>query len=137
MQFEVVNSNSSPPYPAGVPVFNSGIDFAQRLAALRKEKGFSRQHLAKRASFPVQPLKGYEAGTSQPTLDVIGNLATALRLSAGELLFGRDQVGHGGRDDFPRLQFKAAAVSTPVKDKSFAVCLTGIAAAAPGNGGSK
>jgi len=87
------------------------MDFAQRLATLRKEKGLTQQHLAERVSVHVQQLKRYEAGSSQPTLDVIRNLATALSVSADELLFGRDESGNTqrGPDDDLRLQFEAVS----------------------------
>lgn len=87
------------------------MDFAHRVAALRKEKGFTQRLLADRVNVHVQQLKRYEAGSSQPTLDVIRNLATALSVSADELLFGRDQAGHSqrGPDDDLRLQFEAVS----------------------------
>jgi transcriptional regulator with XRE-family HTH domain len=111
MQFAVHNTTPPPPYPGGVPPLDSGMDFAQRLVTLRKEKGFTQQHLAGRVSVHVQQLKRYEAGSSQPTLDVIRNLATALSVSADDLLFGRDQAGQvqRGPDDDLRLQFEAVS----------------------------
>ena len=48
----------------------------------------------------------YEAGTSQPTLDVIRGLSTALQVSADMLLFGKDERGP---DDDLRLQFEAVS----------------------------
>ncbi len=51
-------------------------------------------------------LRRYEAGTSQPTLDVIRKLSTALQVSADVLLFGKDQRGP---DDDVRLQFEAVS----------------------------
>jgi transcriptional regulator with XRE-family HTH domain len=52
----------------------------------------------------VVQLRRYEAGTSQPTLDVIRKLSTALQVSADMLLSGKDQRGP---DDDLRLQFEA------------------------------
>lgn len=51
-------------------------------------------------------LRRYEAGTSQPTLDVIRKLSTALQVSADVLLLGKDQRGP---DDDVRLQFEAVS----------------------------
>lgn len=49
-------------------------------------------------------LRRYEAGTSQPTLDVVRQLATALRVSADVLVFDDDE--RGPSDDL-RSHFKA------------------------------
>jgi transcriptional regulator with XRE-family HTH domain len=51
--------------------------FPARIAELRKDKGLTQQQLAERVGVHVQQLKRYEAGISQPTLDVIRNLAIA------------------------------------------------------------
>lgn len=146
MQFEVVSTTPSPPYPAGVPHPDSGIDFAHRLATLRKEKGFTQQLLAERVSVHVQQLKRYEAGSSQPTLDVIRNLATALSVSADALLFGEDQRGP---DDDLRLQFEAVSRFDADEKQVIRSLLDGmilkhearrwssLAAAAPGSAGRK
>ena len=80
------------------------IDFPQRLAELRKQHSLTQQQLADRISMHVVQLRRYEAGTSQPTLDVIRKLSTALQVSADVLLFGKDERGP---DDDLRLQFEA------------------------------
>ena len=51
-------------------------------------------------------MRRYEAGTSQPTLDVTRKLSTALQVSADMLLFGSDERGP---DDDLRLQFEAVS----------------------------
>jgi transcriptional regulator with XRE-family HTH domain len=79
-------------------------DFPQRLADLRKQHSLTQQQLADRIGMHVVQLRRYEAGTSQPTLDVIRKLSTALQVSADMLLFGKDQRGP---DDDLRLQFEA------------------------------
>jgi len=84
----------------------SGVDFPQRLAELRKRHSLTQQQLADRIGMHVVQLRRYEAGTSQPTLDVIRNLATALQVSADVLLFGKDERGP---DDDLRLQFEAVS----------------------------
>jgi transcriptional regulator with XRE-family HTH domain len=45
------------------------------------------QVLAERSGAHVSQIRRYEAGTSQPTLDVLRNLALALNTSADSLLF--------------------------------------------------
>ena|SRR5205823_5149565 len=81
-------------------------DFPQHLATLRKQHNLTQQALAERVGIHVVQLRRYEAGTSQPTLDVIRKLATALSVSADLLLFGKDQRGP---DDDLRLQFEAVS----------------------------
>lgn len=99
-----VNPSPPPPYAAYVARTGSKSDFHERLAALRKERGLTQQALAGRVECHVQQLKRYEAGSSQPTLDVIRKLATALSVSSDRLLFGKDERGP---DDDLRLQFEA------------------------------
>jgi transcriptional regulator with XRE-family HTH domain len=82
------------------------MDFPQRLVALRKEKGLTQQALADRVGVHVMQIRRYEAGASQPTLDVIRRLAVALSVSADTLLF--DPEDRGPSDDL-RLQFEALA----------------------------
>lgn len=84
----------------------AAIDFPQRLTELRKQHSLTQQQLADRIGMHVVQLRRYEAGTSQPTLDVIRKLSTALQVSADMLLFGKDQRGP---DDDLRLQFEAVS----------------------------
>lgn len=83
--------------------------FPERLTALRKERGMTQQGLADTVGLGISQVKRYEAGGSQPTLDVIRNLAQALRVSADELLFG---AGERGPDEELRLQFEAVSKFT-------------------------
>jgi|SRR5208283_272664 len=78
--------------------------FPQRLFTLRKERGLTQQALAETVGLGITQMKRYEAGASQPTLDVIRKLSRALRVSADELLFGRAERGP---DEDLRLQFEA------------------------------
>ena len=104
MNAVAVNIVYPPPYPADVPRTDTSTAFAQRLAALRKERGLTQQQLAERVEVHVQQLKRYEAGSSQPTLDVIRNMARALNVTSDRLLFGDEERGP---DDDLRLQFEA------------------------------
>jgi transcriptional regulator with XRE-family HTH domain len=84
------------------------------MAELRKEKGFTQQQLAERVGVHVQQLKRYEGGISQPTLDVIRNMAMALGVSSDKLLFGKDERGP---DEALKLQFEAVARFDPESKK--------------------
>jgi len=92
------------------------MDFPERLATLRKDKGFTQQVLAEAIGIHISQLKRYEAGTSQPTLDVLRRLAVELSVSADVLLFDRDERGP---DEELRLQFEALQQFSP-KDKEVA-----------------
>ncbi len=87
--------------------------FPERLAALRKQQGFTQQGLADAIEINVSQLKRYEAGTSQPTLTVLRKLAIALTVSADMLLFEKDERGP---DEELRLQFEAVT-RMPTEDK--------------------
>lgn len=78
--------------------------FPDQLAALRRRKGLTQVALATACSISVPMLQRYEAGTSQPTLDVIKKLAVALTVPSDELIF--DPTERGPTDDL-RLQFEA------------------------------
>jgi transcriptional regulator with XRE-family HTH domain len=82
------------------------VAFHKRIAALRKERGLTQQAVADDVGVHVTMLRRYEAGTAQPTLDVLKKLARALRVSADVLIFDADERGPG--DDF-RLYFEALA----------------------------
>ena len=80
------------------------MDFPQRLAALRKEKGLTQQVLAEQAKISLVQLRRYEAGTSQPTLDAIKRLAIALSVSSDEIIFDTDERDP---DEDLKLRFEA------------------------------
>lgn len=102
-----VNTSVPPPYFGYVSKQAvTAADFPQRLAELRKQHSLTQAQLAERIGMHVVQLRRYEAGTSQPTLDVIRKLSTALQVSADMLLFGKDERGP---DDDLRLQFEAVS----------------------------
>ena len=78
--------------------------FPQRLTSLRKQRNLTQQALADMVGLGITQMKRYEAGASQPTLEVIRKLSQALRVSADELLFGKIARGP---DENLRLQFEA------------------------------
>jgi transcriptional regulator with XRE-family HTH domain len=89
-----------------ITTFFVPMSFPARLAALRKECGFTQQQMADKIGMHVSQLKRYEAGASQPTIDVFRRIALALNVSADMLLFEADERGP---DDRLKLQFEALA----------------------------
>jgi transcriptional regulator with XRE-family HTH domain len=92
------------------------MQFHERLARLRKERGMTQQHLADRAGVHVVQIRRYEGGVSQPAADVLKRLAIALSTSADSLLF--DQLERGPDEEL-RLQFEALA-AMPAEQKELA-----------------
>ena len=90
------------------------VNFPEHLAQLRKDKGLTQPQLAEQIGVHVAQVRRYEAGTSQPTLDVIRSLAVALGISADELLFAPDE--RGPSDDL-KLQFEAVSRFDPESKK--------------------
>ena len=91
----------------------------KRLVAIRKEKGHTQQQMADKIGIHVSQYKRYEAGTSQPTLEVFRKITLALNTSADHLLFDDNERGPNG-DDNLRLQFEAVA---QLDDKEKAVVM--------------
>ena len=54
------------------------MDFAQRLAAFRKERSLTQQSLSDRVVVHLTQINRYETGDSQPMLDMIRRLVIAL-----------------------------------------------------------
>lgn len=88
--------------PANVHLLT--VDFATRLSAARKTKGMTQRTLADTVGIHVTQVRRYEAGTSQPTLDVLKRIAVALHLSTDVLVFDEDERGPA---DELRLAFEA------------------------------
>ena len=80
------------------------MEFPERLATLRKERGMTQQALADQVGLAVLQIRRYEGGTSQPTLDVIRRLAIALGSSADSLVFDDHERGPS---ETLRYQFEA------------------------------
>lgn len=81
------------------------MDFADRLAALRREAGLTQAALAERAELNVSQLRRYEAGAAEPSLGALRRLAVALSVSADTLVFGNE--GRTPADEKLRLAFEA------------------------------
>jgi transcriptional regulator with XRE-family HTH domain len=111
-------------YAADVPINHQwSVSFPQHLADLRKRRDLTQQQLAERIGIHVAQIRRYEAGTSQPTLDVIRSLAVALSVSADELLFDKKERGP---DEELRLQFEAVTQFSPEDKKTVKSILEGM-----------
>ena len=80
--------------------------FSDRLAAIRKERGFTQKGLANAAGLSQIQVHRYENGGAQPTLEAIKRLAVTLSVTADKLIFDDDE--RGPSDDL-RLQFEAVS----------------------------
>ena len=78
--------------------------FAQRLAALRKERSLTQQALSELADLHIVQICRYETGKTEPTLEAVRKLAKALHVQADALAF--DQHERDPDEDF-RLLFEA------------------------------
>jgi transcriptional regulator with XRE-family HTH domain len=82
------------------------MNFGKRLAALRKMRTMTQQTLADAVGCHVTMVRRYEAGETQPTLEVIRNMARALSVSADALVFEDDERKPG---EELGLQFEAVS----------------------------
>ena len=80
--------------------------FAERLVTARKHAGLTQHALADTAGLHVSNIRRYEAGTNQPTIDALRNLALALGTSTDQLLF---EPSERGPDNDLALAFEAAS----------------------------
>ena len=89
--------------------------FAEKLAKLRKEKGFTQQELAQNAGVGIAQMRRYEKGNSSPTLEVIKNIARTLAVTTDELIFdeGEGTVPSKIQDKELLEQFEQIATLTP------------------------
>ncbi|TVP78206.1 MAG: XRE family transcriptional regulator [Puniceicoccaceae bacterium] len=88
--------------------------FPERVVTLRKRKRFTQRALAEAIGLNVSQLKRYEAGTSQPTLEVLRRLSIALGVSSDTIVFDENERGP---DDELRLQFEAISRFDPEERK--------------------
>ena len=102
-------------YAVAVPINHHWtVNFPEHLAELRKLKGLTQQQLAEKIGVHVAQIRRYEAGSSQPTLDVIRSLTVALGVSADQLLIDKEERGP---DDDLKLQFEAVSKFDPEAKK--------------------
>lgn len=81
------------------------MSFAKRLASLRKANKMTQQQMAEVAGVHLSQIRRYESGDSQPTLEVLRNIAIALHISADTLVFDKDE--RGPQADDLKLTFEA------------------------------
>lgn len=86
------------------------MEFSERLAALRKERGLTQKALAEQVGVHITQIQRYENGSIQPTLDVLRRLAMALSVSADLLVFDKDERGP---DADLKLEFEALSQFDP------------------------
>ena len=82
------------------------MNLSARLLQLRKQHDWTQHELAAAAGIHVNQVRRYEAGTAQPSLDVLKSLARVFVVSTDSLLF--DENERGPSEDL-RLQFEALA----------------------------
>ncbi|WP_042267767.1 helix-turn-helix domain-containing protein [Paraburkholderia heleia] len=86
------------------------MSFSERLSAYRKECRLTQQQMADKIGMHISQYKRYEAGTSQPTIEVFRRIAIALSVSADTLLFEENERGP---DERLKLQFEAVSRLDP------------------------
>jgi transcriptional regulator with XRE-family HTH domain len=88
---------------ATVITWSLPMSFPVQLIQLRKQRGLTQQQLADAVGIHVNQIKRYEAGTTQPTLEVLIKFTKALHISMDNLVFGDTPE----LDDKIRLQLEA------------------------------
>src|SRR5262245_16246284 len=63
--------------------------FGQRLAGVRQARGMTQAELADKADVHVSHIQRTEAGTTQPTVEILKRIAEALEVSIDLLVFDR------------------------------------------------
>ncbi|MBF0547367.1 MAG: helix-turn-helix transcriptional regulator [Candidatus Riflebacteria bacterium] len=99
------------------------MDFPERLAQIRKEKGLTQQELAEKSGVSVIQIRRYETAAAQPTMELIRKLAITLGVSADLLVFDKEERGP---DDELRLQFEAISKFLPEEKKIAKALLEGL-----------
>lgn len=59
--------------------------FRSNIRSIREQRGFTQKKLAESAGFAVFSLRDYEAGRRVPSLEVMGQIATALGVNVSQL----------------------------------------------------
>lgn len=82
----------------------------QRLIALRRERDITQQEMADAVGVHVNQVRRYEAGATQPSLDVLKKIAIAMSVTIDSLVFEEEERGP---DDQLKLQFEAISHLAP------------------------
>jgi transcriptional regulator with XRE-family HTH domain len=99
------------------------MSIAQRLVALRKQKGLTQQALADALGLHITQVKRYEAGTSQPSLEALKKLSQTFRVTTDSLIFEPQELEP---DEDLRLQFKAVSDMPPEEQRVVKQLLEGM-----------
>lgn len=75
-----------------------------RLIGLRRERDLTQQEMADAIGVHVNQVRRYEAGATQPSLDVLKKIAIAMSVTIDSLVFNSDERGP---DERLKLQFEA------------------------------
>lgn len=92
------------------------MSFSERFIQLRKQQDLTQQEMADAIGIHVTQVKRYEAGSAQPSLEIIKKIATTFNVTTDVLIFeeGERQL----RDD---LQLKFEAVQQMSEDDQRAI----------------
>lgn len=82
------------------------MNIRDRLIELRRERNLTQQEMADAIGVHVNQIRRYEAGTTQPSLDVLKKLAVSMNVTIDSLVFGE---GERDPSDDLRLQFEAVS----------------------------
>jgi transcriptional regulator with XRE-family HTH domain len=99
------------------------MSFSKRLVALRKEKSYTQQQMADTIGIHVSQVKRYEAGDTQPSLEVLRKIALALNISADLLLFDKSEREP---DEDLKLQFEAVSQMSEQDKQAIKAMLEGM-----------
>ena len=88
--------------------------FAAQLVRLRKQRGWTQQHLADALGLNLTQVKRYETGASQPSLEALKKIALTLSVSLDDLVFG---AAERGPDEALKLKFEAIRQFDPEERK--------------------
>jgi transcriptional regulator with XRE-family HTH domain len=81
-----------------LPPLNLGKEaLNQRIARLRKEKGYTQNDLADKIGIIRELISNYERGRIRPNYEMIIRLAMALEVTTDELLGVKPSKGNGGK----------------------------------------
>lgn len=80
------------------------MSFPQRFILLRKEHGLTQQAMADAIGIHVTQVKRYEAGSAQPSLEIIKKIATTFNTTTDALIF---EEGERQLNEDLQLKFEA------------------------------
>lgn len=94
-----------------------------RLIALRRKRDLTQQEMADSIGVHVNQIRRYEAGATQPSLEVLKKIAVAMSVTIDSLVFDEDERGP---DDELKLQFEAVCQLSDDDKKAVKAMLEGM-----------